>query len=104
MGRKSVLVAVILAAVVAWFGLGLDQHLTFEAIRARQDELQRYYQTEPFTLLGLILAIPCIALHRYFKGSSNDFSGRERVTSSPLTTDRKRVPDVMGLNFLIAIS
>lgn len=53
MGRKSVLVAVILAAVVAWFGLGLDQHLTFESIRERQDELQRYYQTEPFTLLGL---------------------------------------------------
>ena len=57
MGRKSVLVAVILAAVVAWFGLGLDQHLTFEAIRAQQDELQRYYQTEPFTLLGLYFVV-----------------------------------------------
>jgi len=52
-GRKTVLVAVILAAVLAWFGLGLDQHLTFEAIRDRQEDLQRYYQTEPFTLLGL---------------------------------------------------
>jgi dihydrolipoamide dehydrogenase len=54
-GRKTVLVAVILAAVLAWFGLGLDQHLTFEAIRDRQEDLQRYYQTEPFTLLGLYL-------------------------------------------------
>jgi uncharacterized membrane protein YdjX (TVP38/TMEM64 family) len=48
-----VLVAIIAAAVLAWFGLGLDQHLTFEAIRDRQDDLQRYYQTEPFQLLGL---------------------------------------------------
>ena len=53
MGKKTVLVAIIGAAVLAWFGLGLDQHLTFEAIRDRQDDLQRYYQTEPFTLLGL---------------------------------------------------
>jgi len=53
MGKKTILVAVVLAALVAWFGLGLDQQLTFEALRERQDALQHYYQAEPFTLIGL---------------------------------------------------
>ena len=54
--RKLLLVAAIAGLVVAWFALGLDRYLKFEALKELRDLAHAQFQEAPVLTLSMFFA------------------------------------------------
>ena len=70
MGRKLAVIAVIAAALVAFFALGLGKYLSLEYFKAQQQAIDAYYAANPLQTAGLFFLIYVAVTALSFPGAA----------------------------------